>query len=155
MRKFLLFMLMAIVSLPLLAQNGGVKGVVVNRVDKSPLAGTKIIFVGTDIPALITKTGAFEVNDIAPGTYQLRFEATEFLPVTITVKVGNQVVDIHNISLSPEAVSAVEEDDFTEFDTETADDNSSLPVVLSASNDIFDNIAGYKFSAKYLLGLSV
>lgn len=147
MRKFLLFMLMIMVSLPLLAQNGGVKGVVVNRVDKSPLAGTKITFIGTDIPALVTKTGAFEVNDIAPGTYQLRFEATEFLPVTVTVKVGNQVVNIYNISLSPEAVAAVEEDDFTEFDTETADDNQSLPVVLSASNDIFDNISGYKFSA--------
>ena len=35
---------------------------------------------------------------------------------------------------------------FAEFDTETADDAQALPTSLSASKDLFNNIASYKFS---------
>lgn len=35
---------------------------------------------------------------------------------------------------------------FAEFDTETLDDAQSLPSSLSASKDVFNNIASYKFS---------
>ncbi len=140
-------MLLAVFSVPLLAQQGGIKGVVVSRAERALIDGVKVIVSGAANTTVFTKNGAFEVSGLHPGTYQLVFEAVDYIPVQITVNVDEGIKDVKFISLSPESVKIVDEGDFAEFDTESADGNPTMPVVLSASKDIFDNIAGYKFSA--------
>lgn len=85
---------------------------------------------------------------MAPGNYQLLFEAGDFQPMQVGVTVDKTVKDriLFRWCRRPEN-RAVDDADFSEFDTESDNGSQSMPVVLSASKDIFDNIAGYKFSA--------
>lgn len=146
--KLFLVILFAVFSLPLFAQNGGIKGVVVSRGERAVIDGAKVTLLGVSPRTAYTQKGVFEFRDVAPGSYQLLFEAGDFQPIQIGVVVDNTVKDLNIISLVPEAMNrAVDDADFSEFDTESANESQSMPVVLSASKDIFDNIAGYKFSA--------
>lgn len=55
--------------------------------------------------------------------------------------------DINAVILVPDTQRQMIDDAvFAEFDTETTDDAQALPTSLSASKDLFNNIASYKFS---------
>ena len=146
--KLFLAILFAVFSLPLFAQGGGIKGVVVSRAGRALIDDAKVTLLGVTPRTVYTEKGAFEFRDVAPGNYQLLFEAGDFQPMQVGVTVDKTVKDLNFISLVPEAMNrAVDDADFSEFDTESDNGSQSMPVVLSASKDIFDNIAGYKFSA--------
>ena len=77
----------------------------------------------------------------------MQFEAPEFEPLTLVVRVDKMVRDINTVILVPEVLSTVMDDSiFAEFDTESGNDAQSLPSSLSASKDVFNNIASYRFS---------
>lgn len=147
-RLFLLILLAAF-SLPLFAQEGGIKGVVVSRAGRALIDDAKVTLLGvTPRTVYSSNQGEFMFQNIAPGVYQLLFEASDFQPLQVAVRVDNNVKDLSFVSLTPENMNRTADDaDFSEFDTETANESQSMPVVLSASKDIFDNIAGYKFGA--------
>lgn len=146
--KLFLAILFAVFSLPLFAQGGGIKGVVVSRAGRALIDDAKVTLLGVTPRTVYTEKGAFEFRDVAPGNYQLLFEAGDFQTMQVGVTVDKTVKDLNFISLVPEAMNrAVDDADFSEFDTESDNGSQSMPVVLSASKDIFDNIAGYKFSA--------
>ncbi len=91
--------------------------------------------------------GNFRFEDLAAGDYRLSIEAPEFETSNITVRVEKMVRDINTVSLVPDAQQAMIDDAvFAEFDSDTATDAAALPSSLSASKDIFNNIASYKFS---------
>ena len=146
--KLFLAILFAVFSLPLFAQGGGIKGVVVSRAGRALIDDAKVTLLGVTPRTVYTEKGAFEFRDVVPGNYQLLFEAGDFQTMQVGVTVDKTVKDLNFISLVPEAMNrAVDDADFSEFDTESDNGSQSMPVVLSASKDIFDNIAGYKFSA--------
>ncbi|MDA6986964.1 hypothetical protein OSM86_23695, partial [Escherichia coli] len=82
------------------------------------------------------------IENVEPGEYTLQFEAPEFEPLTLVVRVDKMVRDINTVILVPEVLSTVMDDSiFAEFDTESGNDAQSLPSSLSASKDVFNNIA--------------
>lgn len=146
--RLLLFMLVTFLSFQAYAQEGGIKGVIIERGKKAVLDGVKVTLQGTVSRSAYSEKGHFEFRGLQPGMYKLLFEAGDFQPLLLSVQVGEQMKDLNTISLVPDvATGEVDDADFAEFDTESANDAQSLPVVLSASKDIFDNIAGYKFSS--------
>lgn len=145
--KTLLICLLSLLSLGAFAQDGGIKGRVVSRAGRVALDNVKITMTPGDVTTVSDERGNFFFEEIPSGEYSLLFEAAEFEPQNIAVRVGNMMRDINTVILVP-AIPQQTLDDaiFAEFDTETMDDAQSTPTSLSASKDIFNNIASYKFS---------
>ena len=147
MKKILLFFLLSYLSLAAFAQEGGVRGRTVSRAGRVALDGVRVTLLPLDRAAVTDAQGGFLFEEVPSGEYSLQFEAAEFEPLTVAVRVGNTVRDINQIVLAPDAPRPLIDDAvFAEFDTETTDDAQALPTSLSASKDVFNNIASYKFS---------
>ena len=140
-------MVLSLISLAVSAQNGGIKGKVVSRTTRAAIDGVKITLTPGDLTTETDASGSFLIENLSKGEYTLTFEATDFEPLTLAVRVDKLIRDINQVILVPDNLAATVDDAiFAEFDTETLDDAQSLPSSLSASKDVFNNIASYKFS---------
>lgn len=148
MKKFLLTVACALFSLSAFAQMGGMKGTVVSRDGRTPIGGAKIIVEGVAVDVVANQDGEFSIDGLAPGQYQIRVEAPEYEDLELMVRVKEMVHDMQQVVMVPAAVVAVDDSAFVELDSdvETAGDSQALPTTLSASKDIFNNIASYRFS---------
>ena len=148
MRKFLLTTLCALLSLSAFAQMGGMKGVVVSRETREPIGGVAIAINGIAINTTTNENGEFVIEGLEPGQYLLTFSAYEFEDLELMVRVKELVHDMQNIYMIPAGVTAIDDSAFAELDTdvENAGDAQAMPSALSASKDIFNNIASYRFS---------
>lgn len=145
--KTLLTLILSVATLSAFAQGGGITGKVVSRTGRTALAGVKVTMSPGERTTVSDAEGEFFFDDVPAGSYSLTFAAEEFEPSTIAVRVERTLRDLNMVVLVP-AMPQQQLDDaiFAEFDTETTDDAQSLPTSLSASKDIFNNIASYKFS---------
>ena len=145
--KSLLLFVFTLMSLTAFAQSGGIKGKVVSREGRVAVDGVKVSVTPGEMTATTDGRGGFVIENVEPGEYTLQFEAPEFEPLTLVVRVDKMVRDINTVILVPEVLSTVMDDSiFAEFDTESGNDAQSLPSSLSASKDVFNNIASYRFS---------
>lgn len=145
--KSLLIFVFTLMSLTAFAQSGGIKGKVVSREGRVAVDVVKVSVTPGEMTATTDGRGGFVIENVEPGEYTLQFEAPEFEPLTLVVRVDKMVRDINTVILVPEVLSTVMDDSiFAEFDTESGNDAQSLPSSLSASKDVFNNIASYRFS---------
>ncbi len=145
--KSLLILVMSLLSFTAFAQSGGVKGKVVSRTGRTVLNDVKITLTPGDETTVSDYGGDFVFLNVPAGDYTLQFSTPEFETLTLAVRVTNQVRDINVVMLVPEMSRQMVDDAvFAEFDTETIDDAQALPTSLSASKDVFNSIASYKFS---------
>ena len=148
MRKFLLTIFSITLAISAYAQSGGMKGVVVSRDDRKPIAGVAIFVNDVAVNTTTNQNGEFLVEGLTPGEYMLRFEAVEFEDLEVMVRVKQLVHDMQQVVMVPATLMTVDASAFSELDTdvESAGDSQSLPGTLSASKDLFNNIASYRFS---------
>ena len=148
MRKILLTTLCILLSFGAFAQMGGMKGVVVSRESREPVSGVAISIDGVAINTTTNANGEFIIEGLAPGQYQVTFEALDFEDLELMVRVKELVHDMQNVYMIPTTMNIVDASAFAELDTdvESAGDSQSMPSTLSASKDIFNNIASYRFS---------
>ena len=148
MRKILLTTLCTLLSFGALAQMGGMKGVVVSRDNREPVSGVAIAIDGVAVNTTTNEKGEFIIEGLAPGQYQVRFEAFDFEDLELMVRVKELVHDMQNVYRIPTTMTVVDASAFAELDTdvESSGDSQSMPSTLSASKDIFNNIASYRFS---------
>ncbi len=145
--KNLLILLFTLITVGAAAQDGGVKGRAVQRVGRDAIDRVKVTIAPTNKVVYTNAQGDFAIEGLAVGDYRLTFEAPEFETVTLMVKVGETVKDINLVPMSSAMLAVGLGDDyFAEYDTETANDAQVMPSSLSASKDVFNNIAGYQFS---------
>lgn len=145
--KNLLILLFTLITVGAAAQDGGVKGRAVQRVGRDAIDRVKVTIAPTNKVVYTNAQGEFTIEGLAAGDYRLTFEAPEFETVTLMVKVGETVKDINLVPMSSALLAVGLGDDyFAEYDTETANDAQVMPSSLSASKDVFNNIAGYQFS---------
>ncbi len=147
MKKFLLLLLSAFITLGAYAQSGGMKGQVVSREGREPIAGVTITIDQLSKTLKTNQKGEFVVSGLEPGQYMMRFETVDFEVLELMVRVKELVHDMHQVIMVPETMVAVDNSAFAELDTdvETFGDSQALPQ-LSASKDLFNNIASYRFS---------
>ncbi len=148
MKKFLLTVALALFSVALYAQTTGVKGVVVSREGREAVGGVKVVVDGTKYETTTTDNGEFLFENLPSGEYTLSFEAPEFETSQIHVRIYGTMKDLHEVAIVPQLMGSVDDSIFAEFDTdaESSGDTGSLPSSLSASKDVFNNIASYRFS---------
>ncbi len=127
----------------------GLKGRVLSRADRQAVANAEVTVVGTAFKVTTDSNGNFELKGVPAGNYKLSFVAPEYENLDIAVKVENAVKDINTVIIAPKAMQGDVLDDaiFAEFDTGSASsDSPALPSMLSASKDLYNNIASYRFS---------
>ncbi len=147
--KFLLVATITLLASTAFAQEGGLKGRLLSRDGRAAVGNAAVTVVGTDFKAVTNDKGYFELKGVPAGDYKLTFAAPEFEDLDIVVKVENNVKDINAVIIVPKAVPGEVLDDaiFAEFDTESSSsDSPALPSTLSASKDLYNNIASYRFS---------
>jgi hypothetical protein len=129
-------------------QMGGMKGVLVSRDSHEPISGATIAIDGTSVNTTTNSKGEFIIEGLVPGEYTLTLSAIDFEDLELMVRVKGLVYDMQNVYMYPSTVTVVDDSAFAELDTdvESAGDSQAMPSTLSASKDIFNNIASYRFS---------
>ena len=147
--KFLLIATLSLLASTVLAQESGLKGRVLSRNGRTAVGKAAVSIEGTSFKAETNDDGYFELKGVPAGSYKLTFAAPEFEKLEIVVKVENGVKDINSVIIVPDALNYELQDDaiFAEFDTDSPSaDSPTLPSSLSASKDLYNNIASYRFS---------
>ncbi len=142
----LLVLLLSMLSVVAFAQDGGVKGRVVSREGRTALSNVKVVIDALGVSATTDANGCFELDQLPRGNYNVRFESPEFEDLDIMVRVDKIVKDLNAVVMVPDVQTTIDDSVFAEFDSDTATDTQALPSSLSASKDLFNNIASYKFS---------
>ena len=152
-KKLTLALVALLCTLGLAAQEltGGVRGTVVSRSDRSPIAGAALeLYQGTELVAALTAddAGRFLFEGLDNGIYDLVIRAQDFLETRVNVTVNDGYVkNMFNLSMTRGAVvSEVDIDNLIEFDLEDSGYNDN-PTILFGQNDVFNNVAGYNFSS--------
>ena len=143
--------LLASLALSAQAPTGGVKGTVVNRNGRQPVENARLVLLqGANELATATSAldGTFLFKGLPDGMYTLKIEAPDFLESLVQVTVNDGYVkNMFNLSLTAtQQVSDVDDDAFGSFDMEDSGYNDN-PTILFGSNDVFNNLAGFNFSA--------
>ncbi|MBO7300642.1 MAG: TonB-dependent receptor [Tidjanibacter sp.] len=155
-RLILTILLVASVATGALAQVsvGVITGKVVSRQGREPIEQATVTIKGTGVVTEKVTTnhnGEFTFTDVPFGSATVEVEALGFSSTSVNVKVDRELKDLNYITLSPDMQAAndflLDDGTFAEFDSDTSNDSQSTPVSLSASKDVFNNIAGYKFGA--------
>ncbi len=145
--KTFLIMIVSLLSLSAYAQDGGVKGKVVSRTNRAPIDGVNITLTPGDITTKTNANGEFIIENLNKGEYMLSFQAPEYESMTLGVRVDKMIRDINQVIMVPDvSLGTLDDAIFAEYDNETLEDAQSLPSSLSASKDVFNSIASYKFS---------
>ncbi|MBR2976347.1 MAG: carboxypeptidase regulatory-like domain-containing protein, partial [Alistipes sp.] len=148
MKRLLLTFTLLFTALSAIAQMGGVRGQVVSRDGREPISGVSIAVDGVAINTTTNDDGEFQIEGLAPGQYRLTFEALDFEELSIMVRVKELVHDMQQVVMIPAALVVIDDSAFAELDSdvESAGDSQGMPSTLSASKDVFNNIASYRFS---------
>ena len=143
--------LLAAVTLSAQDYTGGVKGTVINRNGKEPIEKAKLTLMqGANQIAVVesAEDGTFMIPNLGDGMYTLVIDAPDFLENQVQVTVNDGYVkNMFNLSLTAlQQLTDVDDDSFAAFDLDDSGYNDN-PTILFGSNDIFNNIAGFNFSA--------
>jgi len=150
MRKLILTLALLLPVLCLSAQNGGIKGIIVDRTSRLPIQGAelKLSIEGEALSSLRTlPDGSFAFAGLKNGSYSIEVSAENYLPTTIFAIVEKGLIrDVMTVSLTADTqIKDVDDDSFTQFDM--ADSGySDNPTILFSGNDVYTNIAGFGFS---------
>lgn len=148
MKRFLLTLVAVLSFVSLSAQEGGMRGVVVSRDNRTPISGVQLYVDDIAVNTTTNENGEFVIEGLAPGEYMLRLEAEEFETLELMVRVKELVHDMQSVVMLPKSVAMVDDSAFGEFDSdvESSGDMQATPAMLSASKDIYNSIASYRFS---------
>ena len=151
-KKLLLTIAAVLCATALFAQKsewGGVKGTVVNRAGRAPIAGAVMTFSqsGETVAAVTSDAeGKFLVEGLENGIYDMTIKAPGFLDANVNVTVEGYVKDLIFVGMIVEqVVTEVDDSNFAEFDMDDSGFEDS-PSILFDSNDPFTNIASFGFS---------
>ena len=143
MKKFLLFTVLTLLCFASYAQDGGIKGQVMSRNGRTAVGQVKVTIESTGQSVVTDDNGYFAFNQLPQGDYKLNFSAPDFEQLDVMVRVERNMRDLHSVIIVPTMQNEVMDDSvFAEFDNDSsASDTQALPSSLSASKDIYNNIA--------------
>jgi len=151
MRKIISVLVAVLVCLSSFAQTGGIKATVVNRAGRVPLPNAKVILQKDGVAIQEINAGSdgrFLFEGLADGSYSLIVNNVGYLPTEVNVIVEKGLVrDLMFVTMTATTlVKEVDDDNFTEQDLLDTGYSDS-PTILFGANDVYNNVAGYGFSA--------
>ena len=151
LRKLVLFIAAVLCSASLFAQGdwGGVKGTVVNRAGRAPIAGAELVISqhGEKVASTVSDAdGKFLVENLPNGMYDMTVKAPGFLDANVNVTVEGYVKDLIFVGMTIEQiVMDVDDSNFAEFDMDDSGFEDA-PSILFGTNDPFTEIVSFGFS---------
>ncbi len=151
MKKAALFIAAVLCSLSLFAQSdmGGVKGTVVNRVGRAPIAEALVTLIqNDDIKAEVVTDaeGKFLVEALPNGIYEMIIKVEGYLEAKVNVTVEGYVKDLIFVGMTMERVMAdIDDSSFAEFDMDDSGYDDA-PTILFGTNDPYNEIVSFGFS---------
>ena len=151
MKRLMTTAMALLLAIAAFAQTGGVKGTVVDRQGRKPVQGAALTLSrgGQTLAEGVTdKEGAFLIEQLADGMYDLSVTADRYYDLTVSVTVDKGFVkDMRTLTMTPvQAITEVDDSSFTEFDMDDSG-YTDTPTILFGANDVYNNLAGYGFSA--------
>lgn len=130
---------------------GGVKGTVVSRDGRMPIAGAKLTLAshGAElINVTAAQDGSFMIGDLDNGVYSMTVSAPGYVTSNVNVTVDDGYVkDLIFVSLLPtQAVDNIDDSSFAEFDMDDSG-YTDTPTILFGATDPYTNLVSYGFSA--------
>ena len=151
-KKVLLSIAAVICTLAVHAQEsdwGGVKGTVVNRAGRQPIAEAELVISqrGEKVASAVSGAdGKFLIENLPNGMYDMTVKAAGFLDANVNVTVEGYVKDMMFVGMVIEqVVMDVDDSNFAEFDMDDSGFEDA-PSILFATNDPFTEIVSYGFS---------
>ena len=151
-KKVLLSIAAVICSFAIHAQEsdwGGVKGTVVNRAGREPIADAELVISqrGEKIASAVSgPDGKFLVENLPNGMYDMTVKAQGFLDANVNVTIEGYVKDMMFVGMVIEqVVMEVDDSNFAEFDMDDSGFEDA-PSILFGTNDPFTEIVSYGFS---------
>jgi hypothetical protein len=100
MKKTVLFLILVIVNIAIWAQNGVIKGIVVNSINNEPIPFASVGITSISVAATTNINGEYELKNLAPGLYNITASFVGFNRKTIfEIQVNNYTPTVLNISL--------------------------------------------------------
>ena len=148
LKSLLLLLLATATASAAFAQEGGIRGKVVSRSGREALGNVKVTIESTGLSTVTDRNGNFVFENLPRGEYRVVFDAPDYEDLDLRVRVEQNMRNLNSVVVSPVVTPAGFDDSiFAELDTDSSSsDAQSLPSSLSASKDIFNNIASYRFS---------
>jgi hypothetical protein len=104
MRLYWVLLLLLGVNLPLIAQQGIIRGRVTNRATNEPIPFATVVISGTSTGATTSDAGRFEIRELQPGLYTLEVRSLGYKTERVyEVAVTNARPAEQNVSLTEEA----------------------------------------------------
>jgi len=144
---FLLFVMMSVIIFgnPGTSMPGGIKGIVIDSQTEQPLPGVNVFILDSEIGTATDENGHFNIEQLKPGSYHVRFIMMGYLPQTklnlpvspdkdlvLRINLEQTVLEMQDVVVSPgffkkakDAVISERTMDFTEI---TSDPGSSMDV---------------------------
>ncbi len=146
--KHLLIAVLAFCAADAWAQEptGGVEGQAVTREGRIPIDGVKVTLMPGGLVSYTEDGGHFSFKGLPAGQYTVKFESYDFENAEVPVRVASTVRNVTVPMIAMVAINGTEGLDVVDFDIEGGDDVQYSSSNLSASKDLFSNMAGYKFS---------
>jgi len=152
MKRIAIIFICLLVGILAFAQKptGGVKGTVVSRDGRAPIAGAELVLTKGEMTVHTQSLpdGSFLIEGLEDGMYDMVVTADDFAQSNVNVTVDKGFVkDLIFVSLLPvKNVEEVDDSNFAEFDLMDSG-YSDTPTILFNANDVYTSIAGYGFSA--------
>jgi len=153
MKRILTFLSVLLLSATMFAQmyTGGVKGTVVNRAGRVPVAGATLVLSKGGETIAETKSGkdgSFLIENLADGMYDMIVSAPGFADATVNATVDQGFIkDMVFVSLvASQTISELDDSSFAEFDMDDSG-YTDTPTILFGQNDVYTSMVGYGFSA--------
>ena len=152
-KRLSLFIAALLCSISLFAQTGewgGVKGTVVNRAGRTPIADAALTISQngeTVAQATTDAEGKFLVEGLPNGMYDMAIKVPGYVDAHVNVTVEGYVKDMIFLGMvAVQQVNDVDASSFAEFDMDDSG-YSDTPTILFGSSDVYSNVAGYGFSS--------
>lgn len=154
LKLFLLLLLSA--TLPIMAQNTGLSGTVVDASTGTPIAGASIMLENQGIFATTGPSGDFRISTATAGNDRIQIVAYGYQdiinPVTITT---GAISDLGTMKMNTSLLEGnifQDDQDFL-FDQSDLDDdegvNQSISTLTGASDNVYYDVASYDFQPMY------
>lgn len=146
--KFYLFSLLTLLlSTAAVAQKGAIKGQLISS-QRAELAGVEVTLHPSNKTIRTDSKGYFFFEELKDGVYTVTVSAADYQGKQFAVNVEHGVSDLGEVTLQTSfTTTGIDDFEISDYDPEDVMDASSMGVLLSASKDVFDNIAGYKFGS--------
>lgn len=82
--------MLVVASLQVTAQSGRIYGTITNSLNNEPVPFATVMLVGGEYGAVADENGAYEINDVPPGLYNIEYTAVGFKKLTMPeIQVSN------------------------------------------------------------------